>query len=126
VPAGERQAKNVSVTIISAKKKTPKENLEADDKGVQLGAELFGGLGLDEVPLSHGGDEGGVEAAGEEDPERDVSHEPLDNRLQRTGIGHMARSVSVTAVLLVTTDRPNKLRHAKLSCNKVTPSRRPL
>lgn len=55
--------------------------LEADDKGVELGAELLGGLGLDEVALGDGGDERGVEAAGEEDPERDVSHEPLDDRL---------------------------------------------
>ena len=86
---------------LSSAKKT-KENLEADDKGVELGPELLGGLRLDEVALGHGGDEGGVEPAGEEDPERDVSHEPLDNRLQpRTGIGHMAVSVSVTAVLLV-------------------------
>jgi hypothetical protein len=48
------------------------------------------------VALGHGGDEGGVEPAGE-DTERDVSHVPLENCLQRAGIGHMARSVSVTA-----------------------------
>jgi hypothetical protein len=71
--------------------KKTKQNLEADDEGVELCAELSGGVGLDEVALGDGGDEGGVEAAGEEDPERDVGHEPLDNRLQRTGPWPMAR-----------------------------------
>jgi hypothetical protein len=57
-------------------------NLEADDKGVELGAELLGGLGLHEVALGNGGDERGVEPAGEEHPEWHVGHEPFDNRLE--------------------------------------------
>jgi hypothetical protein len=71
-----------------------KRNLEADDEGVELGAELLGGLGLDEVALGHGGDKRGVEPAGEEHPERHVGHEPLDNRLETKQ--SRARSLSVT------------------------------
>lgn len=71
------------------------QNLESDDEGVELGAELLGGLGLDEVALGHGGDEGRVEAAGEEDTEGHVGHEPLDHRLgMEQRAKHMARSVS--------------------------------
>jgi hypothetical protein len=46
------------------------------------------------VALGHGGDEGGVEAAGEQDPERDVSHEPLHNRAAHGNRAHGHVSVS--------------------------------
>lgn len=76
-------------------------DLKANDEGMELSSELLGGFSLDEVALGHRGDEGGVEAAGEEDAEGHVGHEPLDDGLQRQrSRASTSRSVSEVSVTI--------------------------
>lgn len=66
---------------------------------MELSSKLLGGFSLDEMALGHRGDERGVEAAGEEDAEGHVSHEPLDDGLYKTKQHTWATPLSVTVTL---------------------------